>query len=133
MSAKLLAISRPQFPLSLLGVSCVVVGVGAPGGAIGYFQSRASTISQHGCSTYGGASHRGPTEEEEIHIQKYYTKKIIYKLHLSSRVTFKSPVSQLRTASNKKSRLLATDSPTKQGFHLHSTNVNSETSNLKVK
>jgi hypothetical protein len=53
-SAKLLAISRPQFPLSLLGVSRVVVDVGAPGGASGNFQSRASTISLYGCGTSSG-------------------------------------------------------------------------------
>jgi hypothetical protein len=36
--------------------------VGAPGGASENFQSWASIISQHGCSTYDGAS---PIEEEE--------------------------------------------------------------------
>jgi hypothetical protein len=47
LSAKLPVISGPQFPLSLLEVSHVVVGVGggAPGGASGNFQSRVSTIS----------------------------------------------------------------------------------------
>jgi hypothetical protein len=52
-------------PLSLLEVSRVVVGVGAPGVASGNFQSRARTISLHGCSTSGGISNLGPIEEEE--------------------------------------------------------------------
>jgi hypothetical protein len=58
--AKLPAISHP-FPL---GVARIVLDVGAPGGAGGNFQSWLSTISQHGCSTYCGASHQGPIEEE---------------------------------------------------------------------
>jgi hypothetical protein len=43
----------PIFPLSLLEVSRVVVGVEAPGGASGNFQSLAGTINLHGCSTSG--------------------------------------------------------------------------------
>jgi hypothetical protein len=39
--------------------------VGAPDGESGNFQSRANTLSLHGCITYGGASHRPPIEEEE--------------------------------------------------------------------
>jgi hypothetical protein len=39
--------------------------VGTAGGTSGNFQSRARTISLHGCSTSGGTSHRGPIEEEE--------------------------------------------------------------------
>jgi hypothetical protein len=35
----------------MLGVSRVVVDVGAPGGASGNFQGRVSTISLHGCGT----------------------------------------------------------------------------------
>jgi hypothetical protein len=38
----------PTVPLTLLEVSRVVVGVGAPGGASGNFQSRASKISLRG-------------------------------------------------------------------------------------
>jgi hypothetical protein len=64
-SAKLPDSSRPQFPLSLLEVSHIIVGVGMPGGGSGNFQSWARTISLHGCSTSGGTSHRGPIEEEE--------------------------------------------------------------------
>jgi hypothetical protein len=54
LSAKLLVISRPPFPLSLLEVSCVVVDMGAPGDASGNFKSRVSTISLQGCGTYPG-------------------------------------------------------------------------------
>jgi hypothetical protein len=46
----------PIFPLSLLEVCRVVVGVGAPGGAKGDFQSRDCTISLHGYSTSEGTS-----------------------------------------------------------------------------
>jgi hypothetical protein len=55
----------PTVPVSLLEVFCVVVDVGAPGGASGNFQSRVSTISLHGCGTPGDDSLRGPTEVEE--------------------------------------------------------------------
>jgi hypothetical protein len=65
LSAKLPAISRPLFPLSLLEVSRVVVGVGAPCGASGNFQSRASTNSLHGCCRYGGASHQAQHKKVE--------------------------------------------------------------------
>jgi hypothetical protein len=81
LSAKLPAISHPKFSLSLLGVCRVVVGVGAPGGASGNFQSRASTISQHGCSTYGGDSHRGPIKEEEEEEEERRKKKNKNKNH----------------------------------------------------
>jgi hypothetical protein len=66
LSAKLLVISHPQFPYSLLEVSRIVVDVGASGGASGSFQSRVRTISLHGCGTSGGDSLCGPTEEEEL-------------------------------------------------------------------
>jgi hypothetical protein len=65
LSAKLSDISRARYPLSLLEVSRVVVGVVESGGARGNFQSRACLISLHGCSTSGGTSHQGPIEEEE--------------------------------------------------------------------
>jgi hypothetical protein len=52
----------PIVPLSLIEVSRAVVGVGAPSGASGNFQSRARTISLNDCSTSGGTSHRGPME-----------------------------------------------------------------------
>jgi hypothetical protein len=45
LSAKFTGHFSPIVPLSLLGVSRVVVGVGAPGGTSGNFQSRARTIS----------------------------------------------------------------------------------------
>jgi hypothetical protein len=52
-------------PLSLLEFSRVSLGVGKPGVASGNFQSRASTLNLHGCSTSEDTSHRGPIEEEE--------------------------------------------------------------------
>jgi hypothetical protein len=55
----------PTVPLSLLEVSRVVVDVGAPGGAGGNFQSRASTISLKGCGTSGDVSYRGPIVEDK--------------------------------------------------------------------
>jgi hypothetical protein len=45
LSAKLPVISHPQFPLSLIEVSRIVIEVRAPGGANGNFQSRVSAIS----------------------------------------------------------------------------------------
>jgi hypothetical protein len=56
----------PTVSLSLLGVSHVVVDVGAPGGASGNFKNKVSIISLHGRCTSGGISLRGPREEEEV-------------------------------------------------------------------
>jgi hypothetical protein len=52
--------------------------VGRPGGGSRNFQSRARTISLHGCSTSGGTSHRGPIgegeeEEEEVKFGLVFT------------------------------------------------------------
>jgi hypothetical protein len=51
----------PPFPAGGLSRRC---RRGAPGGASGNFQSRASTISLHGCGTPRGTSHHGPMEGE---------------------------------------------------------------------
>jgi hypothetical protein len=78
LSTKSPVISRPQFHLSLLEVSLVVVEVGAPAGASGNFQSRVGTISLQGCGTSGGISHRGRTEEEEEEEEELYLYCCIY-------------------------------------------------------
>jgi hypothetical protein len=85
------AISRPQFPVSLFGVSRVVVGVGASGGASGSFQSRARTVSLNCCGTYGGDSLRAQwkkkkkKKKEEEEKKKIVTKNLRQTYRFSSR------------------------------------------------
>jgi hypothetical protein len=64
LSAKLPVISHPQFTLSLLEVSHIVVNMGVPGGASGNFQSRVSTISLYDYGTSEGNSNQALPEEE---------------------------------------------------------------------
>jgi hypothetical protein len=76
LSAKLPAISCPQFPLSLLEVSRIVTDMGAPGSASGNFQSQASTTSPHMAAVHPGAPATGAQQKKKkrnVYCHKYKT------------------------------------------------------------